>query len=140
MKKPGALFSPQKKAEEASFNASDSTGQKRDPREQFIKSLLGMIAEDVCMLMLRYFNVSEKITIRKGKSASSIDQINLWISKEWEKDGVFNKKDYSLEVRSSIPFKGFEHSACMDFDILGKYFNNVKPNECLKGLLPESSF
>jgi hypothetical protein len=119
-------------ASRTNFNAADSSGAPRDKSEVLIKSLMGMVAESVCLQVLQFFNTDENVTITKTESTTSVDQIDLMINKKWKDSESLISKDYKVEIRSSFPIKRVLDSVCVDFDILGRYFNDVKPDECLK--------
>jgi hypothetical protein len=112
------------------FNIADSAGNKRELKEQYLKSFAGILIEEVCIGILQKNNKSQNIEILPDTSNSSIDQVDVVVIKRWiNKDGKEISKKFNLEIRSSFPFKRIEKVVCSDFDILGAYINEIKPHE-----------
>jgi len=120
------------KIEDINFNPADSSGNIREKKEAFLKALLGVLVEEICYKILAKHNKNDRIKILKDVSKSSINQIDLKIIKNWEKDNKTFTKEFTIEVRSSFPFKKIEPIVCNEFDILGPYLNNVKLGENIR--------
>lgn len=119
---------------QAHFNPAASDGRLRNPEEIRVKSLCGFITEQVCYNILTYYNLyPESVKIELDSSQSPINQIDLRVRKSWhDHDGQPQNEVYSIEVRSSFPFKSVRAAIDQDFDILGSYSNAVKPDEVEK--------
>lgn len=116
------------------FNPAASDGHRRYPDEIRVKSLCGFITEQVCYNVLTHYNLyPESVKIELDSSQSPINQIDLRVRKSWrDHDGQLQNEVYSIEVRSSFPFKSLQAAIDQDFDILGPYSNAVKPKEVEK--------
>lgn len=116
------------------MNVVDSSGKVRSPREQQLKSLCGLIVEQLCFAMLNCYNPHpNQIQIVLDDSNSPIDQIDLTILKHWQDHtGQTKHTKRSVEIRSSFSFKPIHQAVSWDFDILGAYHNNVKLSEVYK--------
>ena len=114
------------------FNPADSSGKTREKKEAFLKALSGILIEEICYRILEKHNKNDRIKILKDDSKTSVNQIDLKIIKNWEKDNKNFTKEFTIEVRSSFPFKKIESIVCNEFDILGPYINNVKHGENIR--------
>lgn len=116
------------------MNIADSSGKARPQREQKLKSLCGLIVEQLCFAMLNHHNPHpNQIKITLDDSNSAKDQIDLRILKQWQDHtGATKYQRQSVEIRSSFAFKPIDQAVSWDFDILGAYHNDVKPTEIHK--------
>lgn len=137
------VLSPQKNADiiqqakervqKANFNIADSSGRKRSKREVELKSLCGFIVEQVCYILLQYFNHQGNVSIELDQSNTAINQVDLSIVKTWlDRNQQTQMRKLAVEIRSSFPFKDIGSSVANDFDILGPYINQVKKVEMEK--------
>jgi len=116
------------------FNSASSSGVARDEIEIKLKSLCGLIIEQLCFSMLTHYNKNPNVVIELDSGHNSIDQIDLKIHKKWLESGSDHYKSMTktVEIRSSFPFKPIEKVVSQDFDILGGYKNDIKKGEIEK--------
>lgn len=116
-----------KRREQIAFNSADSFGKNRSPDEVKYKSLIGLIAEQLCFDMLKKIkkDTQNNVDVVLNETLCSCDQIDLYVQKRWDNCNNIQK---TIEVRSSSFFTSITQAIQKNFDVIGPYRNNVKSN------------
>jgi len=126
--------------EVAELNDADSGAKNRTDQAKKYSGFIGFVAEEIIYQALILFNekvinngYSDKIEISLDDSNTAKDQVDIRIKKSfYDKNKIKQTKSYTVEIRSSMPAKDTLDTVCRNFDILGPYFNAVKPSEIKK--------
>lgn len=121
----------QKLANSVNDNAANDSTSKRSSNRKLSNAIAGILAEYCWKNFLN--SVSLNLLVRETAFENASSQIDL--------ETIVSNR--TIEVRSSFPRNGIEFAICSnkyEFDILGPYKNNYKPEEPQKDIYLRTLF
>lgn len=125
------------------LGAANSSGTLRSDRERMVKGIMGALAEEWFLWLLRHFEqqitrpdgaVVEFASLAPVVEDGEFDQIDVLVTKTYFSKAGRQESKQSIEVRSSFPFLPLDRVLFRDFDVLGPYSNERKSGESAKDL------